>query len=37
MLCYINNRETEARSQIAYLALDSSIWKWRKINGYDYE
>ena len=37
MVCYINSRETEARSQMAYLAPESSIWKGKKIDGYDYE
>lgn len=35
MECYINSRETEARSQIDYLALESFIEKGKKIDGYD--
>lgn len=30
MLCYIRSRETEAQSQMAYLALESSTWKGKK-------
>lgn len=37
MLYYINSRETEAKSQMTYLALEFSIWKGKKINGYDTE
>lgn len=30
MLYYINSRETEAKSQMTYLALEFSIWKGKK-------